>query len=181
MRAGAAGDEHVRVGGAEPGSVGEASLERGEADWVERHRVRSVPEPHLPRCGVDVGDGERSQLADRRTVQQREQSDERLVRVAVSAGPAAQQLCLVAAGEGLAAVPAGGLVREACGRVGEADPLLRVKRKKSRSAASRNPRSRPVARNALMREREQVAQSRTPCWSRCMANWARTARRCSIV
>jgi hypothetical protein len=57
-------------------------------------------------------------------VQQREQSDKRLVRVAVSAGPAAQQPGLVAAGQSLAAEPAGGSVREAGCRIGEADPLL---------------------------------------------------------
>ena len=91
MRAGAAGDEHVRVLGAELSAVVEAALERGEAERIERHRVWSAAEPHRPCCGVDVVDGERAQLADRRAVQQREQPDERFVRVAVSACPAAQQ------------------------------------------------------------------------------------------
>ena len=114
----------MRVLGAEPSSVGKAALERGEADRVERHRVRSAPEPHLPRCGVDVVDGERSQLADRRGVQQREEPDERLVRVAVTGRPASEEPGLVSSGESAAAEPAGGSVRETRGRVGEADPFF---------------------------------------------------------
>jgi hypothetical protein len=124
VRAGAAGDDHVRVLGAESSPVGEAALERGEGERVERNPVRPATEPRRSRCGVDVGDGERAQLADRCAVQQREQSDKRLVRVAVPAGPAAQQLCLVAPGEGTAAEPAGGAVSETCCWIGEADPLL---------------------------------------------------------
>jgi len=124
VRAGAAGDEHVRVLGAELLSVGEAAVERGEAEWVERDWVRPAAEPDRSRCGVDVVDGEGSQLADRRAVQQREQPDERLVRVTVSACPAAQQPGLVGCGQGAAAKAASGPVRETGGRVGEADPLL---------------------------------------------------------
>ena len=124
MRTGAASDDQMRVLRAEPGSVGEAELERGETEGVERHRVWSAPEPHLPRCGVDVVDGERSQLAGGRTVQEREEPDERLMRVAISGHPSSEQPGLVCSGESAAAEPAGGSVREASGRVGEAYPLF---------------------------------------------------------
>ena len=124
MRAGAAGDDHVRVLGAELVSVLEAALQRREAERVERHRVGSTTECHCSGCGVDVVDREGSQLADRRAVQQREQPDERLVRVTVSARPAAQQPRLVGSGKGAAAEAAGRSVGETCARVGETDPLV---------------------------------------------------------
>ncbi len=57
-------------------------------------------------------------------MQQREQPDERLVRVTVSARPAAQQPCLLAPGKGAAAEAAGGSVGETGARVGETDPLV---------------------------------------------------------
>ena len=57
-------------------------------------------------------------------MQEREQSDERLVRMTVSAGPAAQQPCLVAPGQRTAAEAAGGSVDQPGGRVGQADPSL---------------------------------------------------------
>ena len=124
VRAGAAGDDHVWVGGAELVSVIEAVLERGEAERVERHRVRAVTEHDCSRGGVHGVGGEWPQFADRRGVQQREQSDERLVRVTVSRRPAAQEPGLVSPAEGSAAEPAGGPVRETRGWVCEQDPLL---------------------------------------------------------
>ena len=57
-------------------------------------------------------------------MQQCEQPDERLMRVTISVGPAAQQPGLVGSGQGAAAEAAGGSVRETGGRVGEADPIL---------------------------------------------------------
>ncbi len=57
-------------------------------------------------------------------MQQREQADERFVRVAVTGRPAVQQPGLVGSGEGAAAEAAGRAVGETGGRVGETDPLL---------------------------------------------------------
>ena len=124
MRAGPAGDDHVRVLGAELVSVSQAAFESGEAERVERHLVRPATEHDRSRCGVDVVDGEWPQFAGRRGVQQREQPDERLVWVTVTGRPATQQPGLVSPAEGAAAEPAGWPVRETGGWVGEADPLL---------------------------------------------------------
>jgi hypothetical protein len=159
MRLGSAGDDHVRVCGAGVLSVCEAALERGEGERIVRHRMWSATEPDRSRCGVDVVDGERAQLADRRAVQQREQSDERLVRVTLSARPSAQQPCLLVTGEGAAAEAAGGSVLE----IGSVRQIrsLRANAKKSRSAANRKSRS-PDDRNVSMCAHEQVAQSSTP-------------------
>ena len=57
-------------------------------------------------------------------MQQREEPDERLVRVTVTGCPASEQPGLVCCGESAAAETAGGSVRETGGRVGEADPFL---------------------------------------------------------
>ena len=124
MRAGTASDDHMRVLGAEPGSVGEAALERGEADRVERHRVRSATEPHLLVAVLTLLTvSGRSSLTDAACSSARSPTS-------ASCGwqstgrPASEQPGLVCSGESAAAEPAGGSVRETRGRVGEADPLL---------------------------------------------------------
>ena len=86
--------------------------------------MQSTTETRCSHCCVDVVDGERSQFADRCGVQQREQSDERFVWVAVAAGPAAHESRLVGPGERFAAETARGSVCETGGRVRETDPLL---------------------------------------------------------
>ncbi len=97
---GALGDDHVRVAGALAAAVGQAALQHLPAGGVERHRVRALAEPDRPGADVDVTGLQVADLAAGGAVQQGEDAQQRLVRVGIGTGPAAEQGTLLVKGDG---------------------------------------------------------------------------------
>jgi hypothetical protein len=86
----------VRVGGALGLAVGEAALQDPPARRVERHRAGTAAEPGRSRCLVDVVHAQVPDLVTGSAVEQREDSQQRLVGMSVTARcPAAEQFALL--------------------------------------------------------------------------------------
>jgi hypothetical protein len=102
----------VRVGGAPGFAVVEAALQDLPARRVRRHRSGTGAEPGWRGALVDVAYAKVPDLVAGSAVQQREDAEQRLVRVdAVACDPGAKQLALLVQGKGPAGEPAAGRTR----------------------------------------------------------------------
>lgn len=117
---GTAGDDHMRVVGAQGVAVIEAALQSGPADRVQRHRVWALAEVDRAITGVDVVDLQRAQLTAGGAVQYGKEPEEGLVWMRRGVGaPAAKHCSLLRDGEGAATKSPVALGRNASCRVDE--------------------------------------------------------------
>jgi hypothetical protein len=109
---GALRDDHVRVRGPLGLAVAQAAQQNLPARRVKRHRQGTAAEFRRPGRLVDVAHAQVPDLVAGSTVEQREDAQQRLVRVGVTARrPAAEQFALLVQDKGLAGEPGSRLRR----------------------------------------------------------------------